>query len=109
MSDLLRWFGEQSEAVKLALIAAVTGVFGGFWAAMRELRKPVLASQVSTTATAPRAQDDPVLLLLAEVSAINVNLSQLIALVRDDEVKDAITELKNEIYLLRNSLNNLTR
>lgn len=112
MSDLLRWFGEQSEAVKLALIAGVTGIFGGFWAAVKELRKPVLNSQPVanvTTVTAPRAQDDPVLLLLAEVAAINAGLAELINLIRnDDETRDAITELKNEIYLLRSVLSNKT-
>jgi len=117
VSDLLRWFGEQSEAVKLALIGLTGGVSAGFWAAIREWKKPVLNAQpavVHTTATAPRAADDPVLLLLNEVAAMNVCLAQLLAVTvaqepsqsaRTANVIEEITALKSEIYLLRNIIN----
>lgn len=116
MSDLLRWFGEQSEAVKLALIGLFGGVSAGFWAAVKEWRKPVLAAQppqVVTTQTAPRSADDPVLLLLNEVAAMNVNLAELLAVTREattgqasrvDKVLDAIVDLAHQIERLRDKI-----
>lgn len=117
MSDLLHWFGEQSDAIKLALIGMFTGIFGGVFAVMREWGKPVLKvpapAQSVTTTTAPRSADDPVLLLLNEVAAINAGLAQLIAITKKDSadreaIADLITELKNEMYLLRSVISNKT-
>jgi len=117
VSDLLRWFGEQSEAVKLALIGLLGGISAGFWTVIKEWRKPILHVPVPvqhTTITAPNAEDNPTLLLLAEVAAMNVNLAQLLAVTvaqeptqaaRTANVIEEISSLKNEIYLLRNIIN----
>jgi len=117
VSDLLQWFGEQSEAVKLGILGLLGGISAGFWGVMAAWRKPVLAAVPTgnTTVTAPRSADDPVMMLLNEVSAMNVTLAALLAASRDTEtgqneriekVVDHIKELTNELYLLRNSLNN---
>lgn len=111
---LLQWFGEQPETVKLAIIAFVTGVFGGVLSILKEWRKPVLIgspAKGSTSANAPATADDPALLLLAEITAMNFKLSELIATVKQQEpsqndrigkVLTEINELTSEIYLLRN-------
>lgn len=116
MSDLLRWFGEQSEAVKLALIGLIGGISAGFWAAVKEWRKPVLnAAPVTavTTPTAPRATDDPLMLLLSEVAALNVNVAELLNVTRDgttgqaqrvDKVLTAIVDLAHQIERLRDKI-----
>lgn len=84
MSQLLQWFGEQTEAIKLALIAVVSGGVAGVWGTVKMAKMPVLAPPVvNTTATAPRAADDPMLLLLAEVSAINASLAILTAATKE--------------------------
>lgn len=114
VSDLLRWFGEQSEAVKLGILGLLGGFSAGFWAFVRELRKPVLALPVNhTTSTAPSKADDPTLLLLAEVTAINTNLALLLAATKSqteaqdgriDKVLSAITELAHQVERLRDRI-----
>lgn len=82
--SLLQWFGEQTEAVKLALIALFGGGVAGVWGTVKMAKLPVLAAPVvNTTATAPRAADDPMLLLLAEVSAINASLAVMTAATKE--------------------------
>lgn len=84
MSQYLQWFGEQTEAVKLGLLTLAGGFVAGLWTTIREWRKPVLGVATShTTATAPRASDDPLLLLLAEVSAINASLAVMTAATKE--------------------------
>lgn len=115
MSDLFRWFGEQSETVKLTLLGMLSGMGLFVGAILKEWRKPVLtAVPNNTTATAPSSSDDPTLLLLAEVSAINVNLGLLLNATKSqieaqdnriDKVLGAITELAHQVERLRDMLN----
>ena len=115
MSDLLRWFGEQSDAVKIALIGLFGGISASFWAAVKEWRKPVLnaPAKAVTTPTAPRSEDDPLLLLLSEVAAMNVVLNELLTVTRDgvagqgqrvDKVLTAVVELSHQIERLRDKI-----
>ena len=117
MSDLIRWFGEQSDTVKIAILGPVTAFVVGFWAALKEWKMPVLkapAVATVTAANAPRSVDDPMMLMLNELAAMNVNLAALLALTkaaeadqdeRIDKVVERIKDLTNELYLLRQSLN----
>jgi hypothetical protein len=73
---LLQWFGEQSEAVKLAIIGMISAIGAGAFGIVREWRKPVLDARPAPVVTRP-ADDDPVMLLAQAQEATNFALAEI--------------------------------
>lgn len=114
----IQWFGEQSDTVKLGFLGFAGGIFTGLFSifkAKSEAVSPVMPEGGSTSASAPASADDPALLILAEVVAMNIKFSEVIVAMKEQDpaqnariakVVEEINELTSEIYLLRNMMSN---
>jgi len=85
---LLQWFGEQSEAVKLAMIGVVSAVGAGVFGVLKEWRKPVLtaAPPASTGKTI-----DPDEMIAHAVEGISVHLATITKLLNEGADRDKVS------------------
>lgn len=75
---LLQWFGEQSEAVKLALIGLASAFGAGVFGIVKEWRKPVLdAKPAAPVPAAGQPGEDPLELLANAQEATNFALAEI--------------------------------
>lgn len=94
---LLQWFGEQSEAVKLALIGLIAGGAAGARAIWLEWRKPVLAH--STTPGAPVEAPSLDAAILDELAGIQLQLATIAGTLKsgDDSQKDQVRAILDKL------------
>lgn len=102
---VVEWFGQQTEAVKLALIALVSAFGAGVFGVIKEGRKPVLANSApaaATSAGAPRSADDPLILLTNSIEGLAFQFSEMkVAIDRldrnDRRILDELKELETSV------------
>lgn len=111
---LLQWFGEQSEAVKLALIGLTSAAGAGVFGIVKEWRKPVLdAKPAAPPPAVGQNAEDPLELLANAQEATNFALAEIkseqghanttvIALL--EKIHDELRDVRQEIVVSREVL-----
>lgn len=106
---LLQWFGEQSEAVKLALIGLVSAFGAGVFGIFKEWRKPVLDAKSPTPVAVRPSDDDPFVLLAASVEGMNFALAEIkrsidTGAARHEDLISHIEKLNEELRDIRQEI-----
>lgn len=94
---LLQWFGEQSEAVKLALIGLLAGGAAGLRAVWVEWRRPVL--QHSTTPGSAPALAPIESAIIDELAGIQFQLAEI-----SKTLKDGVGDQKDQVKTILEKL-----
>lgn len=110
---LLQWFGEQSEAVKLALIGLASAFGAGLFGIAKEWRKPVLDAKPQASTPSGLGGDDPVELLASAQEATNFALAEMKSeqghanasvISHLEKINDELRDIRQEIVVAREVL-----
>jgi hypothetical protein len=99
----LQWFGEQSEAVKLALIGLVSAFGAGVFGIVKEWRKPVLDARPAPPPKSVQGGEDPIELLTNAQEATNFALAEIRSEQNhaNDRLIDQLEKINDELRNIR--------